>query len=65
MYIIKAGKWDVNKNLDITKSSRLHEYEFRSDTVKGAMRKYRDMLDHNDMTKFSPLKIYDVVNTAE
>ena len=65
MYIVKASKWDHDGNFRITKKSRQHMYEFRADTIKEAMRNYMDMKNNNDMIKFTPLDIYDVINTAE
>ena len=65
MYIIKASKWSHDGNFKLTNKSIQSVIEFRGETLKEAMRNYKDSKDNNDMTKFTPLNIYDVINTAE
>ena len=65
MYKIQAGKWDVDRGLQITKGSRHHFIEFRGNTIKEAMFNYKDARDNNEVTKYSGLTIYDVINTEE
>jgi hypothetical protein len=65
MYIIKANKWTHDGSFNVTKKSQQFLYEFRGSTLKEAMFNCRDAKDHNDMTKFTPINIYDVINTEE
>jgi environmental stress-induced protein Ves len=65
MFIIKANKWTHDGKFNVTNKSQQHVYEFRGATLKEAMCNCQDAKDHNDMTRFTPINIYDVINTAE
>lgn len=59
MIIIKANKYSVNKHYQSI--GNLHEYEFHGETVKETMIDVREAKENNDLTKYTPLNIYDVI----
>jgi hypothetical protein len=65
MFIVKASKWTHDGKFNITKKSTQHMYEFRGEALKEAMSNYHDAANNNDLTKYTTLDIYNVINTDE
>lgn len=59
MIIIKANKYSVNERYQTIGNP--HEYEFRGETAKEAMERVMGAKENNDLTKYTPLNIYNVI----
>lgn len=58
MYIVKAGKWTAD-------GKTFMDFEYRDSELSEAMAGVKDARDNNDLARFTPVSIYDVINTEE
>ena len=59
-YTVKATRHSADTSAK-NKSFIVEELRYSGDTLKEAMQKFRVARDNNDMTKFSRIYIYDVI----
>lgn len=62
-YIIKCTQFHVDENFNLI-GDPIYK-EFSGATLKEAKAAWRTAKDNNDVVKFSPLTIYDIINTEE
>lgn len=63
MFIVKASCFKRDLSGRLVGLAITHEYKAK--TLKAALDEWRAERENHDLVKFSPLLIYDVINTLE